>query len=165
VNPGLEYQGQPPTDHQFTHIPFWGPNGGWQSHLLFPRPGDAVLGRKAGYYSAGTKERFLQRLTDSFEPHRRYCFRSAGQGGRDDAGVLPYQIGYVGDDREVVLGTRPIAVDGRWRETDGVCHDVAAAAPEVGHAIWVGFGSAADGGASDVWFDDLRVTSVALPSH
>jgi hypothetical protein len=162
ANPGLEYEGQPPSG-QFKPIPSWGPNGGWQSHRLFPRPGDAVLGRKAGYYSAGTKEQVGQQLTDAFAPGRRYCFRSAAQGGRDDKGTVPYQIGYIDGDRKLVLTTRAVSVDGFWRETDGACHDVAAGAPEVGHPIWVGFGSGAYGGESDIWFDDLRVTSTALP--
>ena len=162
ANPGLEYAGQPPSA-QFKPIPFWGPNGGWQSHRLFPRPGDAVLGRKAGYYAAGTREQFGQQLTSAFEPGRRYCFRSAAQGGRDGKGTVPYQIDYVDGDRKLVLATRVVSVDGLWRETDGVCHDVAAGAPEVGHPIWVGFGSGAYGGETDIWFDDLRVTSTALP--
>src|SRR5262249_51500291 len=95
ANPGMAFQGQPPTP-QFTHpIPYWGANGAWQLHRLFPREGDEVLGRKAGYYAAGEAERFGQVLTDSFVAGRRYCFRSVAQGGRDDEGVLPHQIGYI----------------------------------------------------------------------
>jgi hypothetical protein len=162
VNPGMEFQGQPPSQ-QFTHpIPFWAPNGAWQFHNRFPRGGNGVLGRKLGYYAAGTTERFAQTLSDAFEARRRYCFRSTAQGGRDNVGVLPYQIGYIDDVGSfVVLRTRTVAVDAQWRETAGVCHDVASG-PEVGRLITVGFGSAQDGGASDIWFDNLRVTSAPL---
>jgi hypothetical protein len=163
VNPGMEYQGQPPSN-QFTHpIPFWGPNGAWQYHGLFPRAGNEVLGRKSGYYSAGTKERFGQTLPDAFEAGRRYCFRSAAQGGRRNQGVLPYQIGYIDvGGRFVVLNTQTVAVGETWRDTAGVCHNAAVSAVEIGRPIAVRFGAGADGGASDIWFDNLSVTSTPL---
>jgi len=163
VNPGMEFQGQPPTQQDTTPIPFWGPNGAWEFHNRFHRGGNGVLGRKFGYYAAGTTERFAQTLSDSFEARRRYCFRSLAQGGRDNVGVLPYQIGYI-DARGgfVVLSTRTAAVDAQWRETAGVCYEVAASGAEIGRPIAVGFGSGRDGGASDIWFDNLRVTSTSL---
>jgi hypothetical protein len=163
VNPGMEFQGQPPSEQDTTPIPFWAPNGAWEFHDRFPRAGDGVLGRRFGYYAAGTTERFLQALSESFQSGRRYCFRSAAQGGRDNTGVLPYQIGYVDRNGEpVMLGTRTIVVDAAWRETAGVCHEVAASGPEAGRPIVVGFGSVLDGGSGDIWFDNLRVTSVPL---
>jgi hypothetical protein len=162
LNPGMEFQGQPPSTQFTSPIPFWGPIGAWQYHHLFPRDGNLVLGRKAGFYAAGDPSRLGQTLSDAFEPGRRYCFRSAAQGGRDNAGMLPYQIGYLDAGRFVALRTRLVAVDARWRETDGVCHDVAAAAPEVGRSIAIGFGSAGDGGASDIWVDNMQVTSIPV---
>jgi hypothetical protein len=160
VNPGMEYQGQPPTAQFTSPIPFWGPDGAWALHTRFPRPGGEVLGRKFGYYSAGASERFGQPLVDSFGPDRRYCFRSAAQGGYNRTGVLPYQLGYLdATGAFVVLRTRPVPVDARWRDTPGVCHATAATGPELGRTIAVRFGAGTDGGASDIWFDDLRVTS------
>ena len=163
VNPGMEFQGQPPSNQFSWPIPFWGPSGAWQYHRLFPRDGNGVLGRKAGFYAAGEKARLGQTLADPFVPGRRYCFRSAAQGGRDNLGVVPYQIGYLDAAGSfVALHTRIVAVDARWRQTEGVCHDVAAAAPEVGRPISVGFGSGGDGGSSDIWVDNMQVTSSAL---
>jgi hypothetical protein len=160
-NPGMEFQGQSPSE-QFSRIPSWGPWGGWQSHNLSSAPGNAVLGRKFGFYAA-TTERFRQTLGDTFEADRRYCFRSAAQGGRDDFGIVPYQIGYIDDTgREIMLGTSIAIVGPRWWQLDGVCHAVIAGSPEIGRRIWVGFGSALNGGTSDIWFDNLQVTSVAV---
>jgi hypothetical protein len=163
VNPGMEFQGQPPSPQFTSPIPFWAPNGAWSFHSGFPRAGNGVLGRKFGYYSAGTTERFRQILSDSFEARRRYCFRSTAQGGSDDDGVLPYQIGYIdAGGGFVALNTRTVALDGPWRGTAGVCHNVAVAAVEIGRPIVVRFGSGQDGGMSDIWFDNVRVTSVPL---
>ena len=134
-----------------------------ESDFKFARAGNGVLGRKFGYYSAGTTERFRQILSDSFEARRRYCFRSTAQGGSDDDGVLPYQIGYIdAGGGFVALNTRTVTLDGPWRGTTGVCHNVAVAAVEIGRPIVVRFGSGQDGGMSDIWFDNLRVTSVPL---
>jgi hypothetical protein len=161
VNPGMEFQGRPPSPQFTSPVPFWGPKGAWAFHHRFPRAGSEVLGRKFGYYSAGITERFAQTLSDSFEAGRRYCFRSTAQGGYDKVGVLPYQVGYIdASGGFVVLSTRTATVDARWRETTGVCHDVGASGTELGRPIAVRFGSAQDGGASDIWFDNLRVTSV-----
>jgi hypothetical protein len=163
ANPGMEFQGQPPSE-QFTRpIPLWGPDGAWQFHTRFPRDGNAMLGRKFGYYSAGTEERFAQTLSDVFAPRRRYCFRSVAQGGRDNVGTLPSQIGYIDPAGAfVVLASRTAEVDARWRETPGVCHDTAAAGRELGRPIAIRFGAGQDGGAGDIWFDNLRVTSSPL---
>jgi hypothetical protein len=159
-NPGMEFQGQPPSP-EFSSIPFWAPNGGWSFHTEFARTGDGVLGRKFGFYSAGTTEHFAQTLTDTFAAGRRYCFRSTAQGGGDNIGVLPYQIGYITTAGTlVVLATRTISVDALWRDTAGVCYSVATSGPEIGRPIAVRFGAGADGGSSDIWFDNLRVTSV-----
>jgi hypothetical protein len=159
INPGLEYQARTPLQ-QFTEIPLWGPDGGWAFHDRFPRVGADILGRKFGFYSAGGHERVTQILTDTFEAGRRYCFRSAAQGGRDNVGELPYQIGYVdASGRVIVLRTQAVAVDAAWRETAGVCHEVTPLGSEIGRPIMVGFGSGDDGGASDVWFDNLQVIS------
>lgn len=161
VNPGMEFQGQPPSPEFTSPIPFWGPSGAWSFHTEFPRGGDGVLGRKFGYYSAGTTEHFAQTLSDTFAAGRRYCFRSTAQGGGDNTGVLPYQIGYISTANAfVVLATRTVAVDSLWRDTAGVCYSVAPSGPEIGRPIAVRFGAGADGGSSDVWFDNLRVTSV-----
>ena len=161
-NPGMEFVGQPPSP-QFSAIPFWGPNGGWSFHLGFPRTGDGVLGRKFGFYSAGLSERFSQTLSDTFVAGRRYCFRSTAQGGGDNTGVLPYQIGYINTAGAfALLATRAVTADAVWRETAGVCYSVVAGGPEIGRPIAIRFSAAADGGggSSDIWFDNLRVTSV-----
>jgi hypothetical protein len=157
-NPGLEFQGQPPTPQFTTPMPSWGPNGAWQLHRLVPRTGNATLGRKFGYYSAGLREHFAQTLGDRFAPDRRYCFRSTAAAGRRKTGVLPYQLGYLDATGFVALATRAIPVDARWRDTAGVCHDTGAG-PEVGQPITIRFGAGADGGVNDIWFDNLRVTS------
>jgi hypothetical protein len=163
ANPGMEFQGQPPSPQFTSPLPSWGPDGAWALHDRFPRAGNAVLGRKFGYYSAGATEQFGQTLSDTFAARRRYCFRSAAQGGYNKTGVLPYQIGYLDTAGQVVvLATRTAAVEADWRETAGVCHDVAPGSPAIGRPIAIRFGGSRDGGASDVWFDNLRVTSVPL---
>mgnify|MGYP000452757128 CR=1 FL=1 len=163
ANPGLELQGQPPSPQFTSPIPLWGPDGAWALHSRFPRPGHEVLGRKFGYYSAGAAERFGQVLADTFAAGRRYCFRSAAQGGYARAGVVPYQLGYADDTGAVVvLATRAIPVDARWRQTAGVCHDTGATGPELGRRVAIQLAGAAAGGAHDIWFDDLQVVSTPL---
>jgi hypothetical protein len=76
---------------------------------------------------------------------------------------LPYQIGYIdAGGGFVALNTRAFAFDAPWRESAGVCHNVAVSAVEIGRPIAVRFGSGQDGGVGDIWFDNLRVTSVPL---
>jgi hypothetical protein len=165
INPGFEYQGEPPTEQHSSPMPSWGPTGGWLFHHRFPRDGDAALGRKAGFYAAGMPEPVTQTLTDAFVAERRYCFGGVVQGGRDNTGMLPLQIGYVNDSgRAIVLNTRVLPVDARWRDTPGVCFDARAQSPAIGRPIWIGLGAVGDGGASDIWFDNLRVTSTPLPA-
>jgi hypothetical protein len=161
-NPGMEFQGDIPSA-PYSPIPEWGPNGGWDFHRNVPRPGRGVLGRKLGFYSAGLTETFGQTLDVAFKPEKRYCFRSAAQGGLDDTGVVPYQIGYGNSQQTfVALRTKAVAVGGAWT-SQGVCYNTGTSGPELNQPVVVRFGRGVDGGASDVWFDNLLVTMKPLP--
>lgn len=161
-NPGLEYQGDVPTPPYTNPMPEWGPNGAWDSHASVPRPGRSVLGRKLGFYSAGLNETFGQTLDAVFKADKRYCFRSAGQGGLDDAGAIPYQIGYKDAQQQfVALRTKSVTVGRSWT-SQGVCYNTGSTGPELNQSVVVRFGRGVDGGASDVWFDNLLVTMKPL---
>lgn len=162
-NPGLEYQGDVPTPPYTNPMPEWGPNGAWDLHTNVARPGRSVLGRRLGFYSAGLAETFGQTLDTVFKADRRYCFRSAAQGGLDDAGVVPYQIGYKDNQQNfVALRTKAIAVARSWT-SQGLCYNTGSTGPELNQPVVVRFGRGADGGQSDVWFDNLLVTMKPLP--
>jgi ribosome modulation factor len=157
TNPGMETT----TTAQFGGITGWGPNGGWAFHSGFPRPGNATLGTKFGFYSAGTTETFGQVLTTRYQAGKTYWFRSYAQGGGDNTGVLPYQLGYAATDGVLSsftpLATTMATVGTNWVLTNGVTYIAPASGSPVGKQIIVRFGSGANGGQSDIWFDNLEL--------
>ncbi|QRO00141.1 hypothetical protein JRI60_14535 [Archangium violaceum] len=147
---------------QFGLLTGWGPSGAWAWHSQFPRNGNASLGTRFGYYSAGTQETVGQLLaTVRFQANKRYTFRSYAQGGGDNTGVLPYQIGYAAIDNDinsfVPLATAPIAVGADWVLTNGVTYTAPASGGPLGKQVIIRFGKGSDGGVSDIWFDNLEL--------
>jgi len=150
---------------EFGFINGWGPSGAWASHAQFPRNGNASLGARFGYYSAGTTETVGQLLpTLRFTANKRYTFRSYAQGGGDNTGVLPYQIGYAAVDDDlssfVPLATAPIAVGADWVLTSGVSYTAPASGTPLGKQVIIRFGQGSNGGVSDIWFDNLELRTV-----
>lgn len=158
-NPGMEFQGQPPSPEYTNPIPSWGPNGGWQLHLTHWRRGSKPLGRKMGYYSAGLREVVAQALQATFAAYQTYCFYGAAQGGADDISIVPYEIGYYDSTGAfVTLVSKSVGIGGKWA-TNGVCYTTGQTGNELGRSIVVRFGT---GGTGDVWFDNLIVTATKL---
>jgi hypothetical protein len=150
---------------EYGSINGWGPSGAWASHSQYPRNGNASLGARFGYYSAGTTETVGQLLsTLRFTANKRYTFRSYAQGGGDNTGVLPYQIGYAAIDNDlssfVPLATTSIAVGADWVLTSGVTYTAPASGAHLGKQVIIRFGQGSDGGASDIWFDNLELRTV-----
>ncbi|SEK24790.1 hypothetical protein SAMN05444354_10191 [Stigmatella aurantiaca] len=161
TNANLETQSTP----AYGFIDGWGPNGAWASHADHPANGRAGLGTRFGYYSAGTQETVGQLLsTQRFKANTRYTFRSYAQGGGDNSGVLPYQLGYAAIDGDlssfVPLATAPIAVGANWVLTSGVTYLTPASGTPLGKQVIVRFGQGSDGGVSDIWFDNLELRTV-----
>lgn len=161
TNGNMETQSTP----EYGSLNGWGPFGAWASHAQYPRNGNASLGARFGYYSAGTQETVGQLLsTLRFKANTRYIFRSHAQGGGDNTGVLPYQIGYAAIDNDassfVPLATAPIAVGADWVLTNGVSYTAPASGTPLGKQVIIRFGQGSDGGASDIWFDNLELRTV-----
>ncbi len=152
------------TTSQFGGISFWGPNGGWSFHSQFPRPNNGSLGSTFGFYSAGTAETFGQVTGVLIAPNRTYIFKSWAYPGVNDRGRLPYQIGYaaVPDSLSsfVPLATAVVDVNGRtsWFEAPGVSWRSPSSGAAIGKQLIVRFGSGANGGDDDIWFDNLTLT-------
>lgn len=157
-NPGLESQ----VSGQFGYLDGFAPSGAWAFHSAFPVAGNATLGTRFGYYSAGTAETVGQVLADRFVDGVTYTFRSWAIGGGNRIGSLPYQIGYAADDGDlssfVELATQVVDLTGlrTWSPAEGVSH-TPSGGPEVGRQIVIRFGSGADGGSNDIWYDNLAV--------
>lgn len=159
VNPGIESN----SSAQYGFINGWGPSGAWARHSLYPRPGNSGLGANFGYYSAGTTETVGQLLTDTFAPNTTYQFSAYLFGGGDNAGIVPFQIGYAATAGSlasfVPLGTGLVNVTGAttWQRYVGVTYASGPSGAHLGKQIIVRFGSGANGGASDIWFDNLEL--------
>lgn len=155
------------TTGQFGSIAGWGPNGGWAAHSGFARPGNETLGANFGFYSAGLTETVSQLSTHTMLPNTTYRFWSFAQGGGDDTGTIPYVIGYAtwaGDISTFVpLATQTAVVGNAWVEQAGVTYTTGDSGAEIGNQIIFRLGSGADGGASDVWFDNLQASYDPVP--
>lgn len=151
------------TTAQFGRITGWGPNGGWQNHAGTARRNADRLGTRFGFYSAGTTETVGQITATRFAANRQYVFNGWVNGGGDQVGKVPFQIGYAATDG--VLGSftqlqsKVIEVNASWAEATGVRYRTKGAGPEIGKQIIVRLGNGAAGGASDIWFDSLSLTT------
>lgn len=155
---------------QFGAIDGWGPNGGWALHSGFPAPGNGGLGNSFGFYSAGTLETVGQIVAGhTIQANTTYKFWGWVYTGGDGLGVVPFQLGYAAtaDDLSsfVGLATNAINIDAAasWAEVDGVSYDTGAAGAELGKQLIVRFGAGADGGATDIWFDNLQASATPVP--
>ncbi len=154
VNPGFEFQGTPPNP-PYSSLWYWGLNGAWAFHKDFVRTGNEVLGRKFGYYSAGTTETVNQILSVTYLPGRTYRLAASVQGGGDNTGTVPLELGYQKTDGNYqVLKRVSFNVGAQWSDVS-LTHVTGSASAEVGRPIWVRFAS---GGLTDIWFDDLLLT-------
>jgi hypothetical protein len=154
VNPGMEFQGNP-VNSQHSSLWYWGLNGAWAFHSQYPRTGNEVLGRKFGYYSAGTTETVNQILNVNFLPSRTYRLKASVNGGGDGTGRVPIELGYKKTDGNYQLLRRmEFPVGSQWIDVS-FTHATGAASAEVGRPIWVRF---AAGGLTDIWFDDLQLS-------
>ena len=157
-NAGFETQ----SNAEFGRIDGFGPAGAWTYHSHFPAAGNGTLAGRFGYYSAGTTETVGRVLADRWVDGVTYTFRSWAIGGGNRIGRVPYQLGYAEVDGDlssfVELATHVVDLTGlrSWSPTEGVSH-TPAGGPEVGKQIVVRLGSAADGGESDIWFDEFVV--------
>lgn len=160
-----DFENNPDNNAQFSSIAPWGPNGSWAYHSGFAQPGNEMLGERFGYYSAGTAETVGQLTTELIMPGVSYIFRSYAHDGGSLGGAIPYQIGYAEVTGElssfVALATNVVDVtdtfSGSWKLTEGVTYTVGASGPEIGKELIVRLGSATDGGASDIWFDNMSL--------
>lgn len=152
---------------QFGGISNWGPRGGWAYHSGFARPGNETLGAVFGFYSAGTTETVGQLTSVVIAANTTYKFWSFAQGGGDDTGTVPYQIGYAATDGDlasfVPLATSTVVLGASWVETAGVTYATGAAGDELGKQLIVRLGDGSVGGASDIWFDNFKATRVVVP--
>lgn len=138
----------------------WGPGGAWATHLEHPKPGNTGLGARFGYYAAGS-ETVGQITAAKFAAGKTYTFKGRAHGGGDDSGKVPFQLGYVTDPSDLTtfqpLSTKLFAVGGTWTAVAGASYTVKVGEVAVGKRIAVRLGSGANGGTSDVWFDDLAL--------
>lgn len=153
-NPGMEMN----STVQFGSIAHFGPNGGWAPHAEFQKDNRGSLEERFGFYAAGTTEQVHQRLDMRYEANKTYTFQSWAQGGLDDVGVLPYELGYANvdnDSNSFVLLSRTARTVGKvWAQTAGVSYTTGTGLP-VGKQIMIRFGP---NGSSDIWFDNLTLT-------
>lgn len=143
----------------FGGIAAWGPNGGWAKHTDYPRAGNSTLGNNFGFYAAGTTEKVGQVLNMRFASNKTYMFGSYAQGGGDNSGLLPYEIGYASTDGNlnsfVLLARTSWVVGADWSQKSGVTYSTGSSGAAIGKQIIVRFGS---NGVSDIWFDNLSLT-------
>jgi hypothetical protein len=151
---------------KFGKIDGWGPNGGWADHASFAKAGNETLGVNFGFYSAGNTETVGQLTSEVIAPNMIYKFWSYGQGGSDNTGLVPYQIGYAATDGVlasfVALKTNVVTLGASWVETEGVTYTTGATGAEIGKQLIVRLGQGSDGGATDVWFDSFKATSQSV---
>jgi hypothetical protein len=153
----------------FGDIDDWGPNGGWADHAGFAKPNNDTLGLYFGFYSVNNDETVGQLTAEIIQPNKIYTFSSWAQGGGNDVGEIPYQIGYAdttGDLASFVeLATSSYSVGNAWEELAGVSYATGAAGDEIGKELIVrlGPGDVADP-AEDVWFDSFSAEVVPEPA-
>ncbi|MGK3985993.1 M23 family metallopeptidase [Sorangium sp. So ce136] len=149
------------TTPQFGRIDGFGPYGGWALHSSYPRSGNSGLGQRFGFYSAGASETVGQVLSARFAANRVYTFRSFAQGGGDNTGTVPYEIGYASTDGVLssfrLLARQVRSTGAAWVKTSGVTYITGSTGAELGKQIIVRLGDGAAGGSSDIWFDNLEL--------
>jgi photosystem II stability/assembly factor-like uncharacterized protein len=159
TNPGMENV----TTSQYGYINGWGPNGAWAFHSQYPRANNGTLGTRFGYYSAGTSETFGQLLQTRFQANTTYTFKGWAQGGGDNTGVVPFEIGYASTDNVlssfVLLDRVNYTVGADWALRNGVSYTTPASGGPVGRQIIVRLGNGSAGGQSDIWFDNFELRS------
>jgi len=158
------------TSAEFGAIDGWAPNGGWASHAGFPAPGNGSLGATFGFYSAGLLETVGQIVAgETLQANTTYKFWGWIYTGGDGLGTAPFQIGYAATDDDlssfVALATNAINIDAAasWAEVDGVSYTTTDSGAELGRQLIVRFGAGADGGATDIWFDNLQASATPVP--
>lgn len=153
---------------KFGGIASWGPRGGWADHANFAKPGNAGLGLNFGFYSAGTTETVGQITGEIIQANMTYSFAGWAQGGGDNVGVIPYQIGYAEVDGSlasfVPLATATYEVGEMWMPLAGVTYTTGASGAEIGKQLIVRLGDGSVGGASDIWFDNFSASAVPEPA-
>lgn len=153
----------------FGDIDNWGPNGGWADHAGFAKPNNGTLGLTFGFYSVNNDETVGQLTAEIIQANKVYTFWGWAQGGGNDVGEVPYQIGYAdttGDLASFVeLATSSYSVGNAWAELPGVAYSSGTAGPEIGKELIVrlGPGNVADP-AEDVWFDNFQAEVVPEPA-
>lgn len=156
----------PPT--LFGPIADWGPNGGVADHASFARPNNGTLGSYFGYYSAGTTETVGQLTSELIQPGFTYTFSAWAQGGGDDVGTVPLQIGYAATTGDltsfVELATQTFDVLSDWESLAGVTYVASGAGPELGKELIVRLGDASANGVGDIWFDNFSASVVPEPA-
>jgi hypothetical protein len=149
---------------KYGKITGWLPNGGWADHASFAKPGNAGLGLNFGFYTVGTTETVGQVTSEIIAPNMVYKFWGFAQGGGNDAGTVPYQIGYAAVAGNlasfVLLNSSDVVTGGSWAENTGVTYTTGAAGVEIGKELIVRLGSGS-GTATDIWFDNFQATATS----
>ncbi|WP_437753500.1 hypothetical protein [Sorangium sp. So ce1389] len=151
------------TTPQFGDIYGFGLAGGWAFHDSNRRDGRSGLGLRFGYYSSGNWETVAQVLTTRFVANRLYTFRSYATGGTDNKGSVPYEIGYAEIDGMAasfrLLARQIHATGSTWVRTAGVSYRTGSTGVPIGKQIAIRFSDTAVAVPSDIWFDNVEVTS------
>lgn len=152
----------------FGPIDDWGPNGGWADHAGFARPNNGTLGANFGFYTAHTTETVGQLTAEIIQPNLVYEFRGWAQGGGDDTGTVPFQLGYAdvaGDLSSFVeLATQTYVVGNPWEDLAGVTYTTGGSGPEIGKELIVRLGDGGAGGDGDIWFDSFSASVTPEPA-
>ncbi len=151
------------TTPQFGRIDGFGLSGGWAYHDSHQKNGRSGLGLRFGYYSSGNWETVAQVLSTRFVANRTYTFRSYVVGGTDNKGSVPYEIGYANTDGLAasfrLLARQIHATGSTWVRTVGVSYRTGSSGAEIGKQIAIRFSDTAVAIPSDIWFDNVEVTS------
>lgn len=125
------------------------------------RPNNGGLGLRFGCYAAAF-ESVSQNTPYTFEAGKTYVFRGWVNGGSDGTGKVPLQIGYLTDPNNLStfkpLASETFRAKHEWAQVAGASFEVPPGRAAVGQRIAVRLGSGADGGASDIWFDNLTLS-------
>ncbi len=162
VNGNLEIPG--PDSKQHGPIVGWS-RGAWANHLPdYKRAGNQSLGVRFGYYSPDG-ETVGQVLAVNLEANTIYTFKGWVTGGGDNKGKVPFQIGYITDPTDPktfkVLANKVHVLGATWVEVPGVSYPVGPNDPAIGQRLMVRLGGKAEGGETDIWFDNLSVSVVS----
>ncbi len=161
ANPDMELTAR---TSEYSAIKHWGPNGGWAANKSdHVRPNNAGIGASFGYYAAGVQETVGQLVDVRIAAGNTYTFKGWVNGGGDFVGKAPFQIGYATIDNNLAsfkpLKTTVVPAAKAWASSTGVSYSVTAADKDaIGKQLVVRLGAKADGGDSDIWFDNLTLT-------